>query len=183
MTRAALAVLIAAALCAGCASNDAGLAAAAGGLGGAEPAHADAEPVRSLTVANQRARQTWDARRTAEKYARGRMLEAAEVHLEEGTAVPAWTRPGGSLHALLQYAVVGAIPHVEVVETRRILRNGEPVAEVASGAHLRANGTWISSLDILLPVTMPRGDYTLEQTVAIHGVEHRAESVFTVGSR
>jgi hypothetical protein len=144
---------------------------------------ADSAPVRGYTLVNPRSRQTWDAQRTAARYARGRMLATAEVHLEEGTVVPGWTRPGGTIQALLQYAVVGAIPDVAVVETRRLLRNGEPVAELGSETHSRRNGTWISTVDVLLPMGIPRGAYTLEQTVTCGGPLQRATSNFTVGSR
>jgi hypothetical protein len=148
------------------------------------PPPADAQqPVFGCTAFNTRARQTWDARRTGEKYPRPADTQGPRLYLEETSAVPGFAKPGGTMQVLAQYAVLDAPPGFEVTEVRRLLREGQAVAELSSVTGERTNGTWICTQELMLPVTMPRGDYAIEQVFTWEGQEVRAISGFSVGSR
>lgn len=141
------------------------------------------QPVFGCTAFNTRARQTWDALRTGGKYPRTPDTQGPRLYLEETSAVPGFAKPGGTMQMLAQYAVLDAPPGFEVTEVRRLLRDGQTVAELSSTTSERANGTWISTQELMLPVTMPRGDYAIEQIFTWEGQEVRAISGFSVGSR
>lgn len=166
--------------CSGCASQgDASL----GVSHDTPPPDQASQPVFGCTAFNTRARQTWDALRTGATYPRPPDTRGPRLYLEESSAVPGFAKPGATMQLLLQYAVLDAPPGFEVTETRRLLRGDQAVAELSVTTSERSNGTWICTQELMLPITMPRGDYAIEQVVAWDGQEVRAVNGFSVGSR
>lgn len=87
------------------------------------------------------------------------------LQLEDSTVTPQVVRPGSTITASLQYAIIGGSAGTPVTETRRLLRGEKVLSDLSSKKFTREDGTWLTTQDIKLPDNLQPGQYSLIQKV------------------
>ena len=103
------------------------------------------------------------------------------VRIEEVSLNPQAIRPGETLNVNVQYAIItrdGTAP-VRVREIRHIYHQGELVGNPVLAVE-RTDGTYWSTLPIVLPASATPGRYEVVVGVEMNGALDRWESRFTV---
>lgn len=117
---------------------------------------------------------------TAQKY-QYKPSDGTLVRIEEVSVIPSEVKPGERVDMKMTYAVLGAGTGkaLEVVETREIRYQGElygkPEVRVS-----REDGTFTSSIPLVLPPDAKKGRYTVTMAVKGGSVSDAKESSFQV---
>jgi len=87
------------------------------------------------------------------------------LQIEDTSVAPMVARPGATITASLQYAIIGGSAGTPVTETRRLLRGEKVISDVSSKKFTREDGTWLTTQEIKLPDNLQPGQYSLIQKV------------------
>lgn len=101
--------------------------------------------------------------------------------LEQASASPLTARPGDTVELTMTYAILTPNPNTasNITETRTITHNGQLVGrpEVRTS---RTDGTYTSTIPLLLPADAPRGTYNVTSTVESDTGKDTKEFTFSV---
>ncbi len=153
--------------------------AAEGAAIGAVAGGATGYAVHKIRARKKQNRQTTERRYTeagAYKPSQGQM-----INIERGVLNPGTVRPGGSVKASMEYAVLGSGQGGMAVREIRTLKKGQQqLALLSSDEFTRDDGTWVSDMEFTVPSNAAPGEYALEQKVEGQGVNVRNITAFTV---
>lgn len=102
-----------------------------------------------------------------------------EIHSQN--VMPSQVRPGEKVTVRVAYMVIdrktGSVP---VREKKTLWYNGQEQSVFDDSVISRDNGTWESSIEILVPPTAEKGHYTVSHDITVDNIVRRAKTDFMV---
>jgi len=137
----------------------------AGVAGGNELVGALLGGLAGAVLGNYIERQESTREATIEKYG---SPTGTTLRLEEVTVVPATARPGDRVNLQMRYAVLSNNPPTPVTEEWRINQGNESIGNT-SVTQRRDDGTYVTTVPIILPADARPGTYTLQARISADG--------------
>lgn len=139
-------------------SGHAGQGALIGGVLGA---------MTGLIVHDIKVRQVKSAQETAQQY---QYQPSQGIKLYPGTSgvTPMTVKPGQSVKATTEYAVLGAAPgQINVQEQRLLEKDGKQLKQLTQDVKPRSDGTWVSEVTFDVPANAAPGTYQIVHNITI----------------